>query len=115
MTYLIPLESNVQDKEYLRLIRSRENDSTLANAVHITGRHSPEGLEVFRRFCQTGERFEDVSHCDNVQKSELLAKELLRYRVLDMFAQVKKKGTESNVMQKTVIPSFPSIVRALPF
>jgi 5-methylcytosine-specific restriction endonuclease McrBC regulatory subunit McrC len=105
----------VQHKEFLRLIRSRENICTLENAVHITSRLFPEGLKVFWHFCQTGEGFEDASDHKNVQTSELLVKELLCYCVLDVFTQVKKKGTMTNIVQKTVIPSFLSIVHTLPF
>ena len=51
-----------------------------------------EGLGLLRQFCQTGERPQ--------QEGERFAKELLYYRVLDMFAQINNIGVEDTTKEK---------------
>ena len=69
-----------------------------------------EGLKSLRQFCKTGVGFEELS-----QDADLLAKELLYYCVLDVFAQVQKKGSKQNFIQKSDIPSLPYLVHAPSF
>jgi hypothetical protein len=62
-----------------------------------------EGLGLLRQFCQTGERPR--------QEGDRLAKELLYYRVLDMFAQINNIGVEDTTKEKSVVPSMIKLVR----
>lgn len=72
------------------------------------GRPPIEGLESLVRFCETGEK----SHTSN---ADLLTKELLHYRVLDMFAQVQGRGKENNSVEKSNVPHLHYLVGALLF
>lgn len=62
-----------------------------------------KGLGLLRQFCQTGQRPQ--------QEGDRLAKELLYYRVLDMFAQIHNIGGEDTTKEKSVVPSMIKLVR----
>lgn len=68
-----------------------------------------EGLALLRQFCGTGVDFYDT-------KADTFAKELLYYRVLDMFAQVHEKGKDNDVVvARSNIPYLHYLVGTLLF
>ena len=69
-------------------------------------RKSPsEGLLLLRQFCNTGVRPEPEREAD------LFAKEILHYRILDMFAQVHNKGAEDAAKDRSTLPLVVKLVR----
>lgn len=75
----------------------------LPTELHDKGLHPPsqppsEGLLLLHQFCKTGVRPEPKREAD------LCAKELLYYRILDMFAQVYNKGVEDTAKNRCTLP-----------
>ena len=68
-----------------------------------------EGLQLLWGFCETG-----VRNMGQDAGAVLLAKELLHYRVLDMFAQVYFAGVGDMIcIQKSTFPFINMLVSAL--
>ena len=69
-------------------------------------RKSPsEGLLLLRQFCNTGIQPEPE------RETDLFAKEILYYRILDMFAQVHNKGAEDAAKDRSTLPLVVKLVR----
>jgi len=66
----------------------------------------PEGLRLLRQFCETG----TAPSPDHITNTDLFAKELLYYRVLDVFAQVYGRGGEANLKEKSPLALLSSLV-----
>lgn len=65
-----------------------------------------EGLLLLRQFCNTGIRPKPEKEAD------LCAKELLYYRILDMFAQVHSVGAEDMAKDRSTLPLIVKLVRS---
>ena len=101
-------------KTFLALVRKREYCMWAAdcsptelrdNGLHPPSRRPSEGLLLLRQFCKTGVRPEPEREAD------LCAKELLYYRILDMFAQVYNKGAEDTAKNRSTLPLVVKLVR----
>jgi hypothetical protein len=99
-------------KSYLTLVQEREYATWTAGVPvtesRIQGLQSPtkppaEGSKLLRRFCDTGLRSD--------KDGDLFAKELLYYRVLDLFAQTNDIGVEHTTREKSLVPSMTKLVR----
>lgn len=66
----------------------------------------PEGLWLLRQFCETGA----APLPDHITNADLFAKELLYYRVLDVFAQVYGKGGEASLKEKFPLALLSNLV-----
>ena len=66
----------------------------------------PEGLRLLRQFCETG----TAPSPDRITDTDLFAKELLYYRLLDVFAQVHGRGGEANLKEKSPLVLLSSLV-----
>jgi hypothetical protein len=67
---------------------------------------APEGLRVLRQFCETG----TGPSPDHTKDADLFAKELLYYRVLDVFAQVYGRGGEASLREKFPLALLSNLV-----
>ena len=65
-----------------------------------------EGLQLLQRFCQTGVHSKGLNG-----DAVLLAKELLYYRVLDVFAQVYGVGLDNRKIERSNFPFINLLVR----
>jgi hypothetical protein len=63
-----------------------------------------EGLLLLRQFCNTGIRPKPE------KESDLCVKELLYYRILDMFAQVHGIGAEDMAKDRSTLPLIVKLV-----
>ena len=63
-----------------------------------------EGLLLLRQFCNTGVQPESEREAD------FFAKELLHYRILDVFAQVHSKGAEDAAKDRSTLPLVVKLV-----
>jgi hypothetical protein len=63
-----------------------------------------EGLLLLQHFSNTGVRPR------REREAELCAKELLYYRILDMFAQVHNKGAEDTAKDRSTLPLVVKLV-----
>ena len=100
-------------KNYLAVIRQREY-SLWATGVPATELHAqglqlpskppPEGLRLLHQFCETGVRPRDTQGID------LFTRELFYYRLLDIHAQIYKKGTEDTTKGKLMVRTIDKLV-----
>jgi hypothetical protein len=96
--FLVPTQRST--KAYLALIRGQE--SSLYESVYFPGF---DNLELLRSFCLTGEM--------PLKKFDGLVKELLKYRLLDVFAHVYEKSPEVNTIGRQSLPLLDKLVRLL--
>jgi hypothetical protein len=89
------------------LIREREK-TMWETDMNLCSNSIPEGLKLLRRFCTTGRR--PVPSDGHNVEADLLAKELLCYRLLDVFAQVFGKGVQSLSVEWRAIPFINRLV-----
>jgi len=69
----------------------------------------PEGLKLLRLFCATGAS--PWTSDPHSVEADLFAKELLCYRLIDVFAQVFGKGVQNLSMERRSIPFIDRLVR----
>lgn len=100
---------------YLNLINVREyrlwahgRSVEMLKSIDLLPADAPpgEGLQLLRRFCQTGVRSKGLDG-----DAVLLAKELLYYRVLDVFAQVYGVGLDDRKIERSNFPFINLLVR----
>lgn len=86
-------------------------DSASASELRKQGLQRPrttpaEGLKLLRKFCETG----TAPSPDHIKDADLFAKELLYYRVLDVFSQVYGKGGQASMKEKLPLVLLSNLV-----
>lgn len=113
--YLVLASSDIEgvSKGYLAVIRQREYSlwasGVSPSELRVQGlqrpsKPPPEGLRLLRQFCETGVRPRDTKGID------LFTRELFYYRLLDIYAQVYKKGVEDTAKGKSMVAAIDKLV-----
>lgn len=96
----------------MNVIRVRERRMWMSDhsqgSVSTDNEAPLEGLQLLRTYCKTG-----VHNAGGAENEVLLAKELLYYRVLDMFAQVYCAREAHVEISKSKVPLMTSLVSTL--
>lgn len=93
----------IQEREYTTWAAGVPATELRIQGLQLPTKPPSEGSELLRQFCQTG-LWPD-------KERDLFAKELLYYRVLDLFAQTNNIGIEDTTREKSVVPSMTKLVR----
>jgi hypothetical protein len=95
----------MDEREYCTWVADVPATERCAQGLKPPTKPPSEGLQLLRQFCDTG------AWPESERDAELLAKEVLYYRLVDAFAQVKNKGLEVTTRDKSVLPLVVQLVR----